>query len=84
MTQLRDDEYRWLQIYDLLKQRIVDGVYKPGNRVPSERQLAQEFSVDAQTARRAVRRLRAEGLVVTKPYLGNFVARPTGQDSESG
>ncbi|MFD9950715.1 winged helix-turn-helix domain-containing protein [Nonomuraea sp. NPDC059023] len=75
MTQFefKDNEYRWVQVYELLKQRIADGVYRPDMPLPSERQLEQELGVAQKTIRKAFHRLRAEGFVYTKPHLGTFV-----------
>lgn len=75
MAELRNDAYRYVQIADLLKERITQGLYKPGNPIPSERQLTEEFGVSPLTARKAVRILVAAGLVVTLPSKGSFVAR---------
>lgn len=81
--QWRENEYRWIQVYELLKQRIADGLYKPDHPIPSEPQLEQELGVARRTARKAVHRLRTEGLVYTKRNLGNFVAPAGDQDKES-
>lgn len=83
VMQWRENEYRWVQVYELLKQRIADGVYKPDFPIPSEPQLEQELGVARRTSRKAVHRLRAEGLVYTKPNLGNFVAPTKNQDEQS-
>lgn len=70
----RENEYRWVQVYELLRRRIEDGTYSPHQPLPSETRLEQELGVAKKTARKAVHRLREEGLVYTKPNLGNFVA----------
>lgn len=75
MAELRDDAYRYVQIADLLKDRIAQGLYKAGTPIPSERELVDEFGVSPLTARKAVRILAADGLVVTLPSKGSFVAR---------
>jgi len=48
----------------------------PGTRLPSIRALADEHGVSLETAARAVRELRQEGLVDTRPGLGTFVTQP--------
>jgi DNA-binding GntR family transcriptional regulator len=48
-------------------------VYLPGARIPSERQLIEEFRVSAITVRRAIRDLTVEGLLVARQGLGVFV-----------
>lgn len=74
MIEWRENEFRWVQVYELLKQRIDDGVYQPDMPIPSETQLEQELGVAKKTARKAVHRLREEGFIYTKRNLGNFVS----------
>ncbi|MBB6173368.1 DNA-binding GntR family transcriptional regulator [Nocardiopsis mwathae] len=45
----------------------------PGARLAGERDLAEEYGVAVETARRAVRALREQGLVYTLPAKGTFV-----------
>lgn len=68
----------WRQIYVLLKERINSGNLAPGARLPSLISLAQEYEVAVTTARKALDRLKEDGLVVTSP-MGTFVAEA--QDS---
>lgn len=56
-----------------LSRRITDGIYEPGARIPTERQLVEEFRVSAITVRRAVRDLASDGLLVARQGLGVFV-----------
>jgi DNA-binding transcriptional regulator YhcF (GntR family) len=57
-----------------LSRRITDRELAPGDRVPSTRQVAQEFGVALATAAKALDVLRAEGLVITRPRSGTVVA----------
>jgi DNA-binding GntR family transcriptional regulator len=57
-----------------LRDRIVSGVYKPGQKIPSESELIREFGVSAITVRRAVRDLTIEGRLIGRQGLGVFVA----------
>jgi DNA-binding GntR family transcriptional regulator len=63
----------WQQVADILRQRIASGAIT--GRLPSERQLWQEFGVAPMTSRRAIRQLADEGLVVTVTGRGSFVVR---------
>lgn len=67
-------------LYALIKQRIADaikdGSLKPGDRVPSESELVQQFDVSRMTANRALRELQAAGVLVRRAGLGTFVAEP--------
>lgn len=60
--------YRFLEIADILADRIrtAETGYKPGDQIPGESALANEFSVSPPTARHAVDVLRRRGLVHTR------------------
>lgn len=47
----------------ILREKIATGSLKPGDRVPSETDLIAEYGVARETARRAARMLREEGLI---------------------
>jgi DNA-binding FadR family transcriptional regulator len=49
-----------------IKKRIFDGTYGPGDKLPSESQLAQVFEVSTVSIRQAIRVLENSGLVCTK------------------
>jgi GntR family transcriptional regulator len=61
------------QIAAVLREKIKSGEYGPEARLPSEKDLVQEYGVARETARRVFRFLREEGLVVTLPGRGTFV-----------
>jgi DNA-binding FadR family transcriptional regulator len=56
-----------------LKSRILDGTLGPGEKLPSEADLIEEYSVSRTVIREAVTRLRTEGLVETFQGRGSFV-----------
>ncbi|MFE2300849.1 GntR family transcriptional regulator [Streptomyces sp. NPDC059445] len=64
---------KWEQIADVLRARIADGELPPRTLV-SEVQLEAEFGVARGTVRKATAALRDEGLLVTTPGMGSFVA----------
>ncbi|MFC7624468.1 TetR/AcrR family transcriptional regulator C-terminal domain-containing protein [Microlunatus sp. GCM10028923] len=66
-----------------LRRRIAVGELRPGDRVPSTRQLARESGVAMATAAKALTALRSEGIVVTRPRSGTVVA-PADGSSEPG
>ena len=67
-----------------LSRRITDRELTPGDKVPSTRQVAQEFGVALATATKALDVLRAEGLVITRPRSGTVVApRRAGKSGEA-
>jgi GntR family transcriptional regulator len=64
---------RYAQVADVLRRRITDGVYAPGDQIPSERDLREEFEVSAPTAKAAKAQLEREGLVYSQQGRGTFV-----------
>lgn len=65
--------YLYLQVADHIAARIESGELPKGARLPGERDLADEYRVSLQTARRAVEELRDRGLVQTVRVKGTFV-----------
>jgi GntR family transcriptional regulator len=64
------------QLAQQLRQAIAGGGYRPGDRLPTEPQLAARHDVSRITARQAVMQLVREGLVVRRQGKGSFVAEP--------
>ena len=65
------------QIAAIIRRRIGAGEYPPDSRIPTEREIVDEFEVARTTARRAVSVLRDGGLVYTVPNRGSYVTRPS-------
>lgn len=61
------------QIAELLRARIRNGDWAPGERLPSIPAIAQTFGVAKQTVQRTIDQLRVEGLLITKPGSGTYV-----------
>ena len=66
----------YLQLKDLLASQIADGLLRPGDPLPSERQLCEKFDLSRTTVRQALRELSNQGLICTVPGRGAFVAPP--------
>jgi GntR family transcriptional regulator len=64
----------YVQVADALREEIRAGTYRPGDRLPSERELVDQFRVSVNTVRAAVVQLRTEGLVESHRGRGVFVA----------
>jgi GntR family transcriptional regulator len=62
------------QVADALRAEIREGRYRPGDKLPSERELSERFEVSKVTARQAIVQLRAEGLGTSRAGSGVFVA----------
>ncbi|WP_308170254.1 GntR family transcriptional regulator, partial [Acrocarpospora catenulata] len=63
----------YVQIADIIAKRIANGDLQPGDRVPSENELMQDFGVAQMTARRVHRELRERELAHTVQGEGSFV-----------
>ena len=57
-----------------IEERIAAGGWQPGVRLPSERELVQEFGCARMTVHRALRELEAEGLIERRQGSGSYVA----------
>ncbi|HKJ98156.1 MAG TPA: GntR family transcriptional regulator, partial [Desulfotignum sp.] len=66
------------QIKTVLKQAILDGHFKPGDKFPPEVEIAAKYEVSKASAREALRELESEGLIQKKRgvFGGSFVAAP--------
>ncbi len=62
------------QLKILLKEKIENGIWKPGKRIPSEKELANIYNTSMATVRQAVALLTNEGFLVKKQGKGTFVA----------
>ncbi|MBS7577469.1 MULTISPECIES: GntR family transcriptional regulator [unclassified Enterococcus] len=74
----------YIQIHDELKRRIEQGVWKIGERLPSERELSIQFDVSRMTLRQAVLNLAEEGIVERRIGSGTYVASKKVQEKLSG
>ena len=71
-------DHRYIQVARALRKEIVDGVYPVGSQLPTEHELCQRFSVSRYTVREALRRLREDNLVSSRPRAGTMVVpRPS-------
>lgn len=68
---------------DTLLSRIVRGVWKPGDRLPSERQLSAQLGMSRASVREAIRGLEAMGLVDVRHGQGVFVREAGGAADEA-
>lgn len=63
------------EVAEFLKEQIVSGVYQPGDRLPSLREIGEMLGVGQSTVREAVGTLKTIGLVVIRQGEGTFVSR---------
>lgn len=76
MNSAGDDRLaRYLQVGDDLHQRILNGEWKPGDLIPSESFLSEEYEVALGTMRKAIQQLVKNGLLDRHQGIGTFVRR---------
>jgi DNA-binding FadR family transcriptional regulator len=63
------------RVYESLQLQIAEGRFPVGTRLPSELELAKQFSVSRPVLRQSLARLRSEGLISARQGAGNFVVR---------
>jgi GntR family transcriptional repressor for pyruvate dehydrogenase complex len=61
------------QIVAQIEERILNGELRPGDKLPAERELADQFGVSRTAIREAMKALTYSGLVVIQPGRGTFV-----------
>jgi len=61
------------QVFEQMKQQMLRGEWKPGEKLPSENQLAEAFGVSRVTIRHALQKLTVLGLIETTLGEGSFV-----------
>ena len=66
-------------IFTELKERIIAGEWKPGEKIPSENQLCQATGASRITVRSAIQRLSSLGLVESKRGRGTFICELSGE-----
>ena len=64
---------KYVEIVDLVKDNIKQRVWKAGDKLPTEKALAEQFSVSRQTVRRALQALTEEGIVVSVQGSGSYI-----------
>ena len=63
----------YIQIMDQIRQMVANGVLKPGDQLPTVRQLAIDLQVNWNTVARAYRLLDEAGLISTQQGRGTFI-----------
>jgi len=63
----------YIQINNSIKQAIVSGILKPGERLASVRERAEELAVNPNTVQRAYQELEREGISETRRGMGTYI-----------
>lgn len=70
---LESDRPIFVQIIEKIQTDIISGYYKPGDKLPSVRELAQEAAVNPNTMQKALSELERTGLVYSQRTSGRFI-----------
>ncbi len=63
----------YLQLMEKIQQDIVSGIYKPGDRLPSVRELALDAAVNPNTMQKALSELERSRIVYSRRTSGRFI-----------
>ncbi|HEU5383453.1 MAG TPA: GntR family transcriptional regulator [Ktedonobacteraceae bacterium] len=66
---------RYYQLKEIMREKISTGEWKPGDLIPSERELGEQYGISRMTARQAITELVNEGLFYREQGKGTFVSR---------
>ncbi len=64
----------YLQIMEQMKEQIATGTWKPGEKLPSVRELAVQAGVNPNTMQKALAELEREGMLYSQRTAGRFVS----------
>jgi len=71
--ELKADRPIYAQLIEQIELKICSGIYAPGSRLPSVRDLAREASVNPNTMQSALAKLEEDGLLYSTRTSGRFV-----------
>ncbi len=79
---LDSDRPIFAQIMERIQLDIISGVYKPGDKLPSVRELAGEAAVNPNTMQKAFAELERTGLVFSQRTTGRYITEDTNMIAE--
>src|SRR5579884_1425417 len=66
---------RYYQLKEIMREKIRSGEWKPGDLIPSERELGEQYGISRMTARQAITEMVNEGHLYREQGKGTFVSR---------
>ena len=72
--EFRDNQAIYLQIADLMCENILTGLWKPGDRIPSIRELAESIEVNPNTVMRTFGYMEDQGIIHNQRGIGFFLS----------
>ena len=61
------------QVFDQMKEMIISGTWKPGDKIPSENELQRIFDVSRVAVREAIKQLKSYNIIETRHGVGSFI-----------
>ena len=74
---LKNDRPIYLQLIEEIQRRIAAGIYYPGEKLDSVRDMAQQASVNPNTMQKALSELERDGLVYSQRTNGRYITEET-------
>lgn len=66
----------YLQLIDILKEKVQQAEWGPGDQIPGEQDLCEHYQVSRTVVRQALRELEYEGVITRQKGKGTFISRP--------
>jgi len=64
------------QLIEIIKQNVQEGIWQPGDQIPSEMELCDTYGISRTVVRQALRELESSNTIVKRKGKGTFVAKP--------
>ena len=71
------------QIIDEIRYQVARGIFQPGDRLPTIRDLATELRVNRNTVMKAYRELESQNVILTRPGLGTTISESVSRVQKS-
>ena len=71
--EFRENQAIYLQIADVVSENVLSGAWKPGERIPSIRELAESIEVNPNTVVRTYAFLQDQGIIQNQRGIGYFL-----------
>jgi GntR family transcriptional regulator len=72
--EFRESQAIYLQIADVVSENVLSGTWKPGDRIPSIRELAETIEVNPNTVVRTYAYLQDQGIIHNQRGIGYFLS----------
>ncbi len=73
--EFRENQAIYLQIADLMCENVLGGTWKPGERIPSIREMAESIQVNPNTVNRTYGFMEDQGIIHNQRGIGFFLAQ---------